>query len=219
MLLRYQVNRLLLQQLLWRVNTMAIYNLFHGGYVPELGKPCRDCGAVDELQLPVTAQPDNRADGAYGFRDKVEWKSLMRTLFIRYGKAPEDLEVGDKLRVFLNPNHADVKSVFFDFRKPIAGFQFDLVSENGTDLSGKVRKATYAENGGVETTETAEAFDSAETAQVEERTQWVVQPTDGYNAKVDVITLEIKALPKDKTALKDAVMLIARRFEQEGYMM
>ncbi|WP_303818658.1 hypothetical protein [Actinobacillus minor] len=64
---------------------MAIYNLFHGGYVPELGKPCRDCGAVDELQLPVTAQPDNRADGAYGFRDKVEWKSLMRTLFIRYG--------------------------------------------------------------------------------------------------------------------------------------
>ncbi|VTU08531.1 Uncharacterised protein [Actinobacillus indolicus] len=134
-------------------------------------------------------------------------------------KAPEDLEVGDKLRVFLNPNHADVKSVFFDFRKPIAGFQFDLVSENGTDLSGKVRKATYAENGGVETTETAEAFDSAETAQVEERTQWVVQPTDGYNAKVDVITLEIKALPKDKTALKDAVMLIARRFEQEGYMM
>lgn len=138
---------------------------------------------------------------------------------------PEDLEVGDKLRVLLNLNHANVKSIFFDFRSPIDGFQFDLVAANGADLSGKVRKATYAENDGVETTETtettetAEAFDSAETAQVEERTQWVIQPTDGYNAKVDAIELEIKALSKEKSSLKDLVMLIARRFEQEGYMM
>lgn len=198
---------------------MAIYNLFRGGYAVEMGKPCRDCGMLDNHQLPVTAQPDNRVDGAYGYRDKVEWKSLLRLLFQRYAKTVEDLEVGDKLRVFLNPNHANVKAVFFDFRKPVAGFQFDLTTVNGTDLSGKVRKATYAEHGGIETTSTAEAFDAAETAQVEERTQWVVHPTDGYNAKVDVIELEIKALPQDKTALNSLVMLIARRFEQDGYMM
>ena len=198
---------------------MAIYNLFRGGYAVELGKPCRDCGALDENQLPVRVQPDNRVDGAYGYRDKVEWKSLMRLLFQRYAKTVEDLEVGDKLRVFLNPNHANVKSLFIDFREPVAGFQFDLTTVNGTDLAGKVRKATYAENAGIENTETAEAFDSAQTAQVEERTQWVIQPTDGYNAKVDVIELEIKALPKDKTSLHNLVMLLARRFEQEGYMM
>lgn len=198
---------------------MAIYNLFRGGYVVEMGKPCRECGALDENQLPITVQPDNRVDGAYGFRDKVEFKQLMRLLFQRYGKSVEDLDIGDKLRVFLQPNHANVKSIFFDFRVPVAGFQFDLTTVNDTDLSGKVRKATYAENGGIEITETADAFDTAETAQVEERTQWVIQPEDGYNAKVDVIELEIKALPKDKAALNNLVLLIARRFEQEGYMM
>lgn len=198
---------------------MAIYNLFRGGYVVEMGKPCRDCGAVDENKLPITAQPDNRVDGAYGFRDKVEWKSLLRLLFQRYDKSVDDLEVGDKLRIFLNPNHANVKSIFIDFRKPVAGFQFDITATNGTDLTGPVRTATYAENGGIEQTGKMEAFDSAQTAQVEERTQWTIHPTDGYNAKVDVIEIEIKALPKDKTALNNLVMLIARRFEQDGYMM
>lgn len=198
---------------------MAVYNLFRGGYVVEMGKACKNCDALDADQLPIKAQPDNRVDGAYGYRDKVEFKQLLRLLYQRYGKSVEELEVGDKLRVFLNPNHANVKSLFIDFRKPVAGFQFDLTTVNQTDLSGQVRQATYAENGNVESTQVLGAFDSAATAQVEERTQWTIHPTDGYNAKVDAIELEIKALPKDKTSLNDVVMLLARRFEQDGYMM
>ncbi|WP_439327599.1 hypothetical protein [Lonepinella sp. BR2357] len=198
---------------------MAIYNLFRGGYAVEFGKPCRECGALDENMLPVVVQPDNRVDGAYGYRDKVEWKQLLRLLFQRYGKAVEDLEVGDKLRVFLNPNHANIKAIFFDFREPVAGFQFDLTTVNDTDLSGKITKATYAEMGGIETVTQGDAFDTAETAQVEERTQWTIHPDNGYNPKVDVIELEIKALPKDVSKLNEMVMLIARRFEQDGYMM
>ncbi|MDH2927905.1 hypothetical protein [Lonepinella koalarum] len=198
---------------------MAIYNLFRGGYATEFGKPCRDCGVVDENLLPVKVQPDNRADGGYGYRDKVEWKQLLKVLLKRYGKTVEDLEVGDKLRVFLHPNHANVKAVFFDFRQPVAGFQFDLTSVNGTDLSGMVTEATYSEAGEIEVVSQAGYFDSAKTAQVEERTQWTVQPTQGYNPKVDVIELEIKALPKDLTKLNDLVLLIGRRFEQDGFMM
>lgn len=105
---------------------MSTYNLFRGGYAVEMGKPCRDCGAVDDKGLPIFAQPDNRVDGAYGFRDKVEWKQLLRLLLQRYGKTVDDLEVGDKIRVFLNPNHANVKSIFFDFREPVAGFNLTL---------------------------------------------------------------------------------------------
>lgn len=198
---------------------MAMYNLARGGYATEFGTPCRECGTVDELGLPYRLQPDNRADGGYGYRDKIEWKQLLVTLRRRYGKAVEDLQVGDKLYIFLNPNHAKVTSVFIDFLLPVAGFQFDIVTLNGTDLAGKVRKATYNAMGQVETTDTAEAFDSAETAQIEERTQWSLQPTDGYNAKVDAIVLEIKALPQDKSALEKAAMLFGRRFEMEGYAM
>lgn len=197
---------------------MAIYNLFRGGYAVEMGKPCRDCGAVDDELLPIIAQPDNRVDGAYGYRDKVEWKKLLRDLFVRYGKSAEELEVGDKLRIFLNPNHSSVKSLFVDLLEPVAGFQFDITTVRGLDLSGEIHKSTYAEMGGIETTEKVDTFDSAETAQAEPRTQWVILPTRGYSAKVDAIELEIKALPQDKSALNAMKMLLARRFEQDGYM-
>lgn len=197
---------------------MAIYNLYRGGYAVEFGKSCRDCGAVDEDLLPIIAQPDNRVDGAYGFRDKIEWKSLMRTLRTRYDKSPEDLEIGDKLRIFLNPNHSNVKSIFIDLLEPVAGFQFDITTVRGVDLSGDVHKSTYTEMGGIDTTEKVDAFDSAETAQAEARTQWAILPTSGYSAKVDAIVLEIKALPNTKAALNAAKMLLARRFEQDGYM-
>lgn len=192
---------------------MAIYNLARGGFAPEYGTACNSCSDVDEKGLPLWLQPDLRSDGGYGFRDKVEWKQLMNQLDVRYGKGAEDLEVGDQLLIFLQPNHANVKSLFVDFFEPEAGFKFSLKSINGADYSGKSKKVTYSERYQVEDV----ADEDVDTAAVDKRTQWVTRVEDGYNAKVDAVVLEIEALPKD--GLDDEIkMLFGRRFEMDGYM-
>lgn len=193
---------------------MALYDLARGGVAPEYGNGCKGCKMDVEKELPIFLQPDQR-DG-YHFRDKRTWKSLLKDLEGRYGLTVEDLQIGDKLRLFLQPNHANVKSIFVDFREPVAGFKFNLVSVNGADYSGKITKATYSKCSGIETTEQVDEMD---TGAVEENSQYVIRVTDGYNAKVDAIDLEIVALPTDLVALENAEMQFARRFEPEGYMM
>lgn len=193
---------------------MALYDLARGGVAPEYGNGCKGCKMDVEKELPIFLQPDQR-DG-YHFRDKRTWESLLKDLEGRYGLTVEDLQIGDKLRLFLQPNHANVKSIFVDFREPVAGFKFNLVSVNGADYSGKITKATYSKCSGIETTEQVDEMD---TGAVEENSQYVIRVTDGYNAKVDAIDLEIVALPTDLVALENAEMQFARRFEPEGYMM
>lgn len=193
---------------------MALYDLARGGVAPEYGNGCKGCKMDVEKELPIFLQPDQR-DG-YHFRDKRTWKSLLKDLEGRYGLTVEDLQIGDKLRLFLQPNHANVKSIFVDFREPVAGFKFNLVSVNGADYSGKITKATYSKCSGIETTEQVDEMD---TGAAEENSQYVIRVTDGYNAKVDAIDLEIVALPTDLVALENAEMQFARRFEPEGYMM
>lgn len=193
---------------------MAIYNLARGGNAPEFGKGCIQCGE-SESGLPHFLQPDLRVDGGYGFRDKIEWKQLMHNLEVRYGKTATDLQEGDQLYIFLQPNHSTVKSLFVDFREPVAGFKFELKSANEVDYAGKQTQTTYSQCLSVENVQTVEEFD---TGAVPERTQWTNRIDDGYSPKVDAVVLEIKALPKngDLNAMK---LLFARRFEQDGYMM
>lgn len=194
---------------------MALYDLARGGVAPEYSNGCKGCPLDIENGLPVFLQPDHR-DG-YQFRDKRTWESLLHDLDHRYGKSVEDLEVGDKLRIFLQPNHANVKSIFMDFREPVAGFKFKLVSANGADYSGKTTKAAYSKCSGIETTEEVEG--EIDTGAVEANTQYTTLVENGYNAKVEAIDLEIVALPSDLNALEAAQMQFARRFEPEGYMM
>lgn len=193
---------------------MARYNLARGGYAPEFGKGCVDCGEIDDNGLPLFLQSDQRSDGGYGYRDKVEWKQYLKTLDLRYGKSAEDLKVGDELMLFLQPNHSNLKSLFVDLREGFAGFKFELKTLNGLDLTGEQFLSTYTERKQIEKSASVE---SVEMNALEERTQWTILPTKGYTAKVDAVVLEIKALPKE--GLQEAKILFARRFEQEGYMM
>lgn len=194
---------------------MTIYNLARGGFAAEFGKSCTKCCAVDEMGLPYFLQPDLRSDGGYAFRDKISWKQLMSQLDVRYGKTASDLAVGDKLYLFLQPNHSTVKSLFVDFLEPVKGFKFTLSAANGADLSGKQKLSTYSEKKQIEQVSDVEEVD---TATVEARSQWTTLVADGYNAKVDAIVLEIVALPQDGN-LDEMKVLFARRFEQDGYMM
>lgn len=193
---------------------MARYNLARGGYAPEFGKGCVDCGDIDDNGLPLFLQPDQRSDGGYGYRDKVEWKQFLKMLDLRYGKTTDDLAVGDELMLFLQPNHSNLKSLFVDLREGFAGFKFELKTLNGLDLTGDQFLSTYTERKQIEQSEPAESVD---TGAAEERSQWTILPEKGYTAKVDAVVLEIKALPKE--GLQEAKILFARRFEQEGYMM
>lgn len=193
---------------------MARYNLARGGYAPEFGKGCVDCGEIDDNGLPLFLQPDQRSDGGYGYRDKVEWKQFLKMLDLRYGKTADDLAVGDELMLFLQPNHSNLKSLFVDLREGFAGFKFELKTLNGLDLTGEQFLSTYTERKQIEQSEPAESVD---TGAAEERSQWTILPEKGYTAKVDAVVLEIKALPKE--GLQEAKILFARRFEQEGYMM
>lgn len=193
---------------------MARYNLARGGYAPEFGKGCVDCGEIDDNGLPLFLQSDQRSDGGYGYRDKVEWKQYLKTLDLRYGKSAEDLKVGDELMLFLQPNHSNLKSLFVDLREGFAGFKFELKTLNGLDLTGEQFLSTYTERKQIEKSDAVEQVDMGA---LEDRTQWTILPTKGYTAKVDAVVLEIKALPKE--GLQEAKILFARRFEQEGYMM
>lgn len=193
---------------------MARYNLARGGYAPEFGKGCVDCGEIDDNGLPLFLQSDQRSDGGYGYRDKVEWKQYLKTLDLRYGKSAEDLKVDDELMLFLQPNHSNLKSLFVDLREGFAGFKFELKTLNGLDLTGEQFLSTYTERKQIEKSDAVEQVDMGA---LEERSQWTILPTKGYTAKVDAVVLEIKALPKE--GLQEAKILFARRFEQEGYMM
>ncbi|MGX2956434.1 hypothetical protein [Ursidibacter arcticus] len=194
---------------------MALYILARGGVAPEYGTGCKGCVVDTDNELPIFLQPDHR-DG-YHFRDKITWSDLMHELERRYDKDIMDLEVGDKLRIFLQPNHANVKSIFIDFREPVAGFKFNLVSANGADYSGKTYKSTYTKCSGIDSQEEAEG--EVDTGAVDAYTQITTLVANGYNSKVDAIDLEIVALPQDKLQLQKAQMQFARRFEPEGYMM
>ncbi|CAM3860953.1 hypothetical protein [Avibacterium endocarditidis] len=193
---------------------MALYILAKGGIAPEYGNSCKGCSVDTDNELPVFLQPDSR-DG-YHFRDKITWEDLLHELDRRYDKDATDLEVGDKLRIFLQPNHANVKSIFMDFREPVAGFKFNLVAANGADYSGKIYQSTYTKCGGVDNQEEVEEVD---TAAVDAFTQITTIVENGYNSKVDAIDLEIVALPQDPSLLQKAQIQFARRFEPEGYMM
>lgn len=115
---------------------MAVYNLFAGGknanalsakYGASCGCPSGKCDDYDpETNLPYISQPDNRVDGAYNYRDKVELRTILSRLWSRYGKKPEELQVGDKLRIFVNPNHSRVTAVQVDARETVAGFGFKI---------------------------------------------------------------------------------------------
>lgn len=194
---------------------MAVYNLARGGYAPEYGTSCNSCSCdIDENGLPLWLQPDLRSNGGYGLRDKVEWKQLMTQLDIRYGKDAGDLAVGDQLLIFLQPNHANVQSLFVDFFEPLAGFKFKLTALNGADYSGTSKKITYTDRYEVDSV----ADEDVNPATVDPRTQWVTLVEDGYNAKVDAVVLEIESLPSGGL-VNDIKMLFGRRFEQDGYMM
>lgn len=195
---------------------MAMYNLARGGYAPEFGHS-KGC-SVDEHGLPTYLQPDKRSDGGYGYRDKIEWKQLMNTLEVRYGKFPEALQVGDQLLIFLQPNHASVKSLFVDFREQFDGFKFELKSLNGTNFSGKQTLTTYTDPVR-KSVESVRAIETLDMSALENYTQWTLRPEDGYNPKVDAVVLEITALPKVVETLGEMQLLFARRFEQDGYMM
>lgn len=218
---------------------MAIYNLFAGGkntnalstkYGAGCGCPSGNCADYDpETNLPYVSQPDNRVDGAYGYRDKVELKTLLNRLFSRYGKKPEDLKVGDKLRIFVNPNHSRVTSVQVDTRVPVAGFEFKI--QPAVELSGAQnaeKTFTYisqydedcrgiraAQADPVEGT-LAAPVEVAATANA--RTTIVYPNTVGgfYTDKVNAIELEITSVPAEGLQ-EPGEYLFSRVFEVYGY--
>lgn len=218
---------------------MAIYNLFAGGKNSNTmraklgagcGCPSGDCADYDaDTNLPYVAQPDNRVDGAYGYRDKVDFKTLLNRLNLRYGKKPEDLKVGDKLRIFLNPNHSRVTSVQVDVREHVAGLGFKV--QPAVELSGAqneekvfVYKSTYDEIcHGIRAAQAApEEAKLADAIQIDEtdlqRTTAVYANTVGgfYTDKVNAIEIEITSIPTDGLQ-EHGEYLFSRVFEVYGY--
>lgn len=195
---------------------MTVYNLYDGGNA--LHQNCKDCENGNEL--PVFLQPDLRADGGYGFRHKLHWQHLMANLQARYNKSEEELKVGDRLRIFVQPNHATLKNLFIDFKYKPNGFVFTFENTRGdlklNELEGY--KDTYDGN-------TLEVLDvSAERMKLEAllqdgtaitHTQISFIPDElKHNVKVDAIELVIKSLPAKGFAGTD--IWFARRFEQDG---
>lgn len=218
---------------------MAIYNLFAGGkntntlrakYGSPCGCPSGNCSEYDEdTDLPYVSQPDNRADGAYGYRDKVELKTLFNRLWSRYGQKPDALQVGDKLRIFVNPNHSRVTSVQVDTREPVKGFEFKVqpaVELSGTQQAEKT--FTYVSNydeecRGIKDAQAdpvegtiANAVEVAATGN--SRTTIVYPNTVGgfYTDKVNAIEIEITSIPADGLS-GDGEYLFSRVFEVYGY--
>ncbi len=198
---------------------MAIYNLYHGG--TELGNPCACCDKdkMDDKDLPLSVQPDLRTHGGYGFREKLNWgNDLMTALLRRYGKHPEDLEVGDKLRIFIQPNHATLESVAVDFKKPSAGFEFKLKSVRDLDLTAKMYENAYDETSGKvksessNTTPPSSPFGANVAANTQYTFLFTEKPHTGY---VDALELEITALPV-KGLLPDMDLWFVRRFSMDG---
>lgn len=200
---------------------MAIYNLAKGGLSKMLGTHgCKSCGPINEdTMLPIFLQPDNRADGGYGYRDRVDFRELLDLLWTRYGKTVNDLAVGDKIYLFLQPNHSNIKSLFVDFRGPVAGFNFTLSSaQTGNEYTATTYSATYTDCLTVTDMKLADEDNKVDFASIAAKTQVTKLVIDGYSAKVDAVALVITALPADASKLEHAQMLFGRRFEQEGYM-
>lgn len=218
---------------------MAIYNLYAGGkntntMRAQLGAGCGcpsgNCADHDpDTNLPFVAQPDNRVDGAYNYRDKVDFKTLLNRLSLRYGKGPEDLKVGDKLRIFLNPNHSRVTAVQVDAREVVAGLGFKI--QPAVELSGAqnaekvfVYKSEYDEVcRGIKAAQAApEEATLADPVTVDEkalqRTTVVYANTVGgfYTDKVNAIELEITSLPAEGLT-EHGEYLFSRVFEVYGY--
>lgn len=197
---------------------MAIYNLYDGG--TDMMKPCACCDKdkLDDKDLPLSVQPDLRVHGGYGFRHKTNWHYLMLELLRRYDKHPKDLVVGDKLRIFIQPNHATLESVAVDFKKPSAGFEFQLQSVRELDLNAKMYENTYDKTTGEVKSESSNTTPPSAPfgASVAENTQYTFIFTDKpHTAKVDALELEIKALPVNGL-LPDMDLWFVRRFSMDG---
>lgn len=198
---------------------MAIYNLYDGG--TDFGNPCFHCkqDQKDETELPLFVQPDMRSHGGYGFRHKVNWYDLMTKLSQRYDKTVGDLKVGDKLRIFIQPNHATLENLFVDFKEPVAGFEFKLQSVRNLDLNAKCYENSYDDATGEVKSETSNVLppNSPIGATVAKNTQYSFVFTDKpHTAKVDAIELEITALPVNGLAFRDMKLWFARRFVMDG---
>lgn len=198
---------------------MAIYNLYDGG--TDLGNPCANCAKekMDDKDLPLYVQPDLRVHGGYGFRHKINWYDLMLKLRQRYEKEVGDLQVGDKLRIFIQPNHATLESLFVDFKKPVSGFEFKLQSVRDLDLAADSYESTYDDATGEVNSESkgSNAPTTAFGANVAQYTQHAFVFTGKpHTAKVDAIELEITALPVNGLTNRDMKLWFARRFSMDG---
>lgn len=198
---------------------MAIYNLFAGG--KQLGGSCMGCNnnKVDDKELPLSLQPDLQTHGGYDFRYKVNWGNDLMTALLRdYGKHPEDLQVGDKLRIFVQPNHATLASLAVDFKKPSAGFEFKLQSVRDLDLTAKMYETTYDEATGNVKSESSNTTppNTPFGASVAANTQYTFVFTEKpHTGKVDALELEITALPPNGL-LPDMDIWFVRRFDIDG---
>ncbi|QEY24788.1 hypothetical protein [Neisseria animalis] len=190
---------------------MAVYNLFAGGDDRYFGKSCGS-----DVDLPLFSQPDQRVDGGYGYREKTEWKEFLHRLQKYYGVKPSELAVGDKLRLYLSPNHATLSSLFVDFRSAAGGFEFKLQTVEGLDLSADKYESTYDNATGevltsVKGSGTPEGLGGATAAYTQFAFVFTERP---HTAKVDAVELEITALPQDFSGNLD--LLFVRRFEMDG---
>lgn len=197
---------------------MAIYNLYDGG--TDMMKPCACCDKdkLDDKDLPLFVQPDLRVHGGYGFRHKTNWKYLMLELLRRYGKHPQDLEVGDKLRIFIQPNHATMRSVGVDFKKPSAGFEFKLQSVRELSFHAELYESSYdpvtmeVKSESTNTIEPTSPFGASVAANTQYNFIFYDRP---HTAKVDAVELEITALPVSGL-LPDMDLWFVRRFSMDG---
>lgn len=206
---------------------MATYNLFDGGDV--FGSNCVNCGdkvKVDAQDLPFVVQPDLRADGGYGFRHKTNWSDLMLKLRQRYDKGEGDLKVGDRLRIFVQPNHAQLESVFIDFKHAVNGFNFSLSTTRGTTIStGAIsQRCTYDPTTGEILGATRNGVNFANdqnNGTRKDNMQYLFKLSSATNApraQVDAVELVITALPANGLEGQDFDAWFTRRFTQEGMM-
>ena len=194
-----------------------IYDVSRGGVAHNYGM-LGGCSVDEDTGLPPFLQPEQR-DG-YQFRDKITWSHIAHELDRRYNIGVTDLEVGDRIRLFLQPNHSKLQSFFVDFRQPVKGFNFEIKSANGADYSPNTPesyKSTYTKCGIVTDVERGAVFDPS---QATANTQFVALYERGsYNAKVDAVEIEITAMPPVVADLLEMELQFGRRYTQEGYMM
>ena len=194
---------------------MTVYNLYDGGN----DKNDVSCSCtLGDNGLPLFSQPDLRVDGGYGFRKRKEWKEFMAILKRDYNKTAADLVVGDKLRLFLSPNHATLTNFFVDFKRPETGFEFNIATVEGLTLTADKYESTYDDSTGevltsVKSTGTPTALGGAVAAFTQNSFVFTAYP---HTAKVDAIELVIVALPAAGfTGNMD--VLFGRRFEMDGF--